>query len=296
MAEENTGIFGLFSPKTSQAIGRSAAALRGGLQQFDANAQQQQQQLSQERKLALLADNRGVRRALEAGNTDQATGILQNRIKAGASLGADMSDTAGLLAQVQSDPAGALSEVVRLDNFAVDSGFLDAFPVVDTLPRERFELDKARFEAEQKKTKRDIIKDVNGVSRFVDTGEPVLQGDDKRAVELAKRKADKIASEAAKNTFDDAKDLRKEFVSASGEFVKIRDAFKRIQVSAQDPSAAGDLALIFNYMKMLDPGSVVRESEFATAANAAGVPDRVRNTFNRILRGWQGKLALCRAE
>jgi len=38
-------------------------------------------------------------------------------------------------------------------------------------------------------------------------------------------------------------------------------------------------------MKMLDPGSVVRESEFATAANAAGVPDRIRNQFNRVRTG-----------
>ena len=55
--------------------------------------------------------------------------------------------------------------------------------------------------------------------------------------------------------------------------------------AAKDPSAAGDLALIFNFMKMLDPGSVVRESEFATASNAAGVPDRIRNQYNRIVDG-----------
>jgi len=36
---------------------------------------------------------------------------------------------------------------------------------------------------------------------------------------------------------------------------------------------------------MLDPGSVVRESEFATAQNAAGVPDQVRNMYNKVLSG-----------
>lgn len=36
---------------------------------------------------------------------------------------------------------------------------------------------------------------------------------------------------------------------------------------------------------MLDPGSVVRESEFATAQNAASVPERVRSSFNRVLSG-----------
>lgn len=85
--------------------------------------------------------------------------------------------------------------------------------------------------------------------------------------------------------FKNAKDLRAEIYKETGEFQKITNAYDRISVSGTDPTAAGDLSLIFNYMKMLDPNSVVRESEFATAANAAGVPDRVRNTFNRILSG-----------
>lgn len=56
-------------------------------------------------------------------------------------------------------------------------------------------------------------------------------------------------------------------------------------VGKDKPSAAGDLSLIFNYMKLLDPGSVVREGEFATAQNAAGIPGRVMNAYNNLLRG-----------
>lgn len=52
-----------------------------------------------------------------------------------------------------------------------------------------------------------------------------------------------------------------------------------------NPSAAGDLSMIFNYMKLLDPGSVVREGEFATAQNATGIPQRVQNLYNNMLRG-----------
>jgi hypothetical protein len=52
---------------------------------------------------------------------------------------------------------------------------------------------------------------------------------------------------------------------------------------------AGDLAMIFSFMKLLDPGSVVREQEFANAQNAAGVPDRIRAEYNRLLSG--GRLA-----
>ena len=78
---------------------------------------------------------------------------------------------------------------------------------------------------------------------------------------------------------------RKEFTALSKDFITSRDAHNRVEVSAQDPSAAGDLALIFNYMKVLDPGSVVREGEFATAQSAGGVPERVRGFYNRVLRG-----------
>ena len=54
---------------------------------------------------------------------------------------------------------------------------------------------------------------------------------------------------------------------------------------ATPKSAAGDISFIYQYMKMLDPGSVVREGEFATAQNAAGVPDRIRNFANKIVSG-----------
>lgn len=81
--------------------------------------------------------------------------------------------------------------------------------------------------------------------------------------------------------------VRKEFTGlpAVKDFAQQSAAYGRIVASADEPSAAGDLALIFNYMKVLDPGSVVREGEFATAQNAAGVPQRVQALYNNVLRG-----------
>jgi len=68
-------------------------------------------------------------------------------------------------------------------------------------------------------------------------------------------------------------------------FIDIRDSYNRVKAAATDPSAAGDLALIFNYMKILDPASVVRESEFATAAAAGGWGDRLAAAGERIKKG-----------
>jgi hypothetical protein len=85
--------------------------------------------------------------------------------------------------------------------------------------------------------------------------------------------------------FDKAAKLRKEFTDQSKDFIKQNASFGRIQASVNNPSAAGDLALIFNYMKLLDPGSTVREGEFATAQNSAGVPERIRAKVNEVVRG-----------
>jgi hypothetical protein len=84
-----------------------------------------------------------------------------------------------------------------------------------------------------------------------------------------------------------ATDLRKERsdLPTTKDTQKVSASYNRIQKAAQNPSAAGDLALIFNYMKMLDPGSTVREGEFANAQNAAGVPDQIRNMYERIRSG-----------
>jgi hypothetical protein len=92
-------------------------------------------------------------------------------------------------------------------------------------------------------------------------------------------------AKATKDRFERASKLRGEISKASTEFRKIESAFGRVEASVDDPSPAGDLALIFNFMKMLDPGSVVREGEFATAAEAGNVPTRIVGMYNRVIEG-----------
>ena len=89
---------------------------------------------------------------------------------------------------------------------------------------------------------------------------------------------------AAKN-FTQEQQLRTQFDGLTKDYRSVKDAYNRVQSSASNPSAAGDLSLIFNYMKMLDPGSTVREGEFATAQNATGVPQRVLNSYNKTMKG-----------
>lgn len=79
--------------------------------------------------------------------------------------------------------------------------------------------------------------------------------------------------------------LRKEVNSLLGDYFDVADATARVRAAGNDPSGAGDLALIFNFMKILDPGSSVREGEFANAENSGGVDDKVWGLYNNIVRG-----------
>lgn len=77
--------------------------------------------------------------------------------------------------------------------------------------------------------------------------------------------------------------FRKEYSDQTKGYKEVKSAYGR--VLASEDNAVGDLSLIFGYMKMLDPGSVVREGEFATAQNAAGVPERIQNIYNQVVSG-----------
>lgn len=84
--------------------------------------------------------------------------------------------------------------------------------------------------------------------------------------------------------------LRKEFdglpvVKRFGDIRAARGQIQTIARKGDKATAQDDIALVFSFMRMLDPGSVVREGEFATAQNAAGIPERVRNMYNQARDG-----------
>lgn len=83
--------------------------------------------------------------------------------------------------------------------------------------------------------------------------------------------------------FNQAKAMADDYTRDAKDFMARRSALQTVY-AAKD-NAPGDMSLIFSFMKMLDPGSVVREGEYATAQNAAGVPDQIRNLFNRVRDG-----------
>jgi hypothetical protein len=84
----------------------------------------------------------------------------------------------------------------------------------------------------------------------------------------------------------DAMALRKEFSGRPEVKTAVESgaAFRKMQAAAGG-GAAGDLALIFAFMKVMDPSSTVRESEFANAENAKGVPEWLQAKWNKAKSG-----------
>jgi len=68
-------------------------------------------------------------------------------------------------------------------------------------------------------------------------------------------------------------------------FSEMKSAYGQITDSLKQTSPAGDLAAATKFMKLLDPGSVVRESELAMAMAASGALDRATNYAQNVIKG-----------
>lgn len=79
--------------------------------------------------------------------------------------------------------------------------------------------------------------------------------------------------------------LRKEYDTSMKEYNEARSAYQKVVAAAKDGTGASDIALIFGFMKTLDPGSTVREGEFATAQNSGSIDQTIMNMYNRVLKG-----------
>lgn len=83
--------------------------------------------------------------------------------------------------------------------------------------------------------------------------------------------------------FEAEQKLRKEYETQTQGYTGVMESYRRMKSAGDD--GAGDMTLTFTLMKMLDPTSVVREGEYATAQNSAGVPASIQNLWNRLLNG-----------
>jgi hypothetical protein len=102
-------------------------------------------------------------------------------------------------------------------------------------------------------------------------------------MDVAKQKL----GDGSKDKFSNEKDLRNEFNQQSKLYLQAFEGYNKVKMSAtkEDPTGADDIALIFGFMKTIDPNSAVKEGEFATAQNTGSVPEKVRSQYNNIVKG-----------
>ena len=112
-----------------------------------------------------------------------------------------------------------------------------------------------------------------------------LQTQSKLAELEAKAAGLMMPSDQRKTITDSFKAIRAEpsvktFEAASGLLESLRE-------NANSPERSGpmDMGLIFSFMKVLDPGSTVREGEFANAQNSGSIPTSIYNAYNKALSG-----------
>lgn len=90
---------------------------------------------------------------------------------------------------------------------------------------------------------------------------------------------------AGQQEFGNLNTLSASFQRDIAEHAGVANSYGTVLAAASDPSAAGDLALLTSYMKMIDPGARVTDADFANAQNAAGVPEAIRAIYNRAKSG-----------
>jgi hypothetical protein len=105
----------------------------------------------------------------------------------------------------------------------------------------------------------------------------------KAALELAALKASGGVDPDKKFTQEEK--IRKEWQGRSKVYGELGGIYSNLKASAEAGTGPGDIALITGFMKMLDPGSVVRETEFATARNTAGLFEQLKNQAQKIQSG-----------
>lgn len=115
----------------------------------------------------------------------------------------------------------------------------------------------------------------------------VAQGQNNGLSPAEQRVEQRMINAENKDTRQGTSQLRREFNGRKevAEFREVDNSYRAMQTAVRNPSPAGDISLIFSYMKVLDPTSTVREGEFATAQNAGSAFEAIGNQYNRVLQG-----------
>lgn len=104
--------------------------------------------------------------------------------------------------------------------------------------------------------------------------------------DIAGAKAKSDAAEATKRgqeqLFDVEKKLRDEYEGdpATRAMQTVRDSYAGIRGAPE--TGAGDIGLLYNFLHVVEPGSMVKDTEFSTTGQSGGLPGQVQGYFNKL--------------
>lgn len=245
--------------------------------------------LSSEAKQKRLTQATQVLAALKSNSPETATALLE-RFKAAAENSNDNASAAGaqaLMDQIAIDPiaardAAALSVAAAAgpDQFAsiyekISKVGAEAALQPGVIAKQDFELIQlgTNMGIDPKKTQQ-IIKSYRGAGLSPDTSKNLL---------IFEAGGSKIYD--PEKRYAASKDLRAEYNKRTGDLTGSRINYDKMIESAKIQAGLGDVALITAFMKMLDEGSTVRESEFATARDTAGLYASLENYLEKVRTG-----------
>ena len=247
--------------------------------------------LSSEAKQVKLTQATQVLAALKSNSPETATALLE-RFKAAAENSNDNAAAAGaqaLMDQIAIDPnaardAAALSVAAAAgpEQFAsiyekISKVGAEAALQPGLIAKQDFELIKLGTDMgiPPEQTQK-IITSYRGAGLSPDASEKLL-------ILEAGAPGSKIYD--PEKRYSASKDLRTEYNKRTGDLTGSRINYDKMIESAKIQAGLGDVALITSFMKMLDPGSTVRESEFATARDTAGLYASLENYLEKVRTG-----------
>ena len=247
--------------------------------------------LGEQEKKVKISQATNIYAALKNGSPDIASRLLQEQHDAAVNAGdkAQEDATKVLIDQIKISPQGAAdTAALFLANSMGSEEFADFYDKVSktsaeqalqpgAIAKQDFELIKLGTDMgiPPEQTQK-IIKSYRGAGLSPDTSESLLSleaGTPRSNIyDLDKR-------------YKASKELRDEYNKRFGNITEARINYDKMLESAKIQEGLGDVALITSFMKMLDEGSTVRESEFATARDTAGLRASLDNYLQKARTG-----------
>jgi len=112
-------------------------------------------------------------------------------------------------------------------------------------------------------------------------------------ISLKERELAQKGNEAVKQNFARASELHGKYVGESKGSFEALQGFKKVEAAAtkKNPTGADDIALVYGYMKAIDPTSSVKEGEYNETQKTAAIPDQVWTLYKNLIDNKSNRLS-----